>query len=66
MVDWTETLGMSGIRSIICLMHTKELSYYTSLDLGLPILWNSIDSEGLKCATSSGKIQPIARRTRLQ
>ncbi|MGH9427158.1 MAG: hypothetical protein ACRD2L_12750, partial [Terriglobia bacterium] len=31
---WVQRIRDSGIRSIICLMHSKELRHYAQLDLG--------------------------------
>lgn len=31
---WVSRVGAQGIRSIICLMHPKELGHYAQLDLG--------------------------------
>jgi hypothetical protein len=37
-VDWAETISLLGIRSIICLMHQKDIDYYKDLDLNAPNL----------------------------
>jgi hypothetical protein len=37
-VDWVETISLLGIKSIICLMHQKDIDYYKGLNLGAPNL----------------------------
>jgi hypothetical protein len=36
--DWAETISILGIKSIICLMHQKDIDYYKDLDLDAPNL----------------------------
>jgi hypothetical protein len=37
-MDWAETISLLGIKSIICLMHQKDIDYYKDLDLDAPNL----------------------------
>jgi protein-tyrosine phosphatase len=37
-IDWAETIFLLGIKSIICLMHQKDIDYYKALDLDAPNL----------------------------
>ncbi|MGO9454379.1 MAG: hypothetical protein ACLQDV_25520 [Candidatus Binataceae bacterium] len=46
--EWTTKIRESGIKSIICLMHDKELAYYSSLDLGAPDLIAFYASQGFE------------------
>src|ERR1700691_38005 len=46
--EWTTKMRASGIKSIISLMHDKELAYYSSLDLGAPDLIGFYTSQGFE------------------
>src|SRR5437773_1526555 len=45
-VEWAELMQVSGIRSIICLMHEAELRYYEALDLGTKSLVEFYEARG--------------------
>jgi len=48
--EWTARLQFLGIRSIISLMHTRDLSYYEGLDLGASTLLDFYKARGLGVA----------------
>jgi hypothetical protein len=48
--EWTARLQLIGIRSIISLMHTRDLSHYAGLDLGAPTLLDFYKARGLEVA----------------
>jgi len=46
--EWLRRIKDSGIRSIICLMHSKELGHYSQLDLGAENLIEFYKTSGLE------------------
>ncbi len=46
--DWAELVEMEGVRSIISLMHARDLSYYEKLDLGAPTLLEFYKAHGFE------------------
>jgi hypothetical protein len=46
-IQWAARVRAEGIRSIISLMHTKDLAYYANLELGAPSLLDFYRDQGL-------------------
>lgn len=46
-MEWVNQMKVAGIKSIICLMHDKELSYYSDLELGVSGLIEFYETCGL-------------------
>ena len=46
--EWARRVRAEGIRSIICLMHAKDLSYYAELDLGAENLLEFYAKQGFR------------------
>ena len=47
-LEWVRRIRECGIRSIICLMHSKELQHYARLDLGAANLLRLYEKAGFK------------------
>ncbi len=47
LLEWVDQVREAGIRSILCLMHDKELSYYSALELNAPDLIGFYRARGL-------------------
>jgi len=47
-IDWVKRVRRCGIKSIICLMHSKELRHYDSLDLDAPDIVEFYRQRGLQ------------------
>jgi hypothetical protein len=47
-LEWVRRIRQCGIRSIICLMHSKELQHYARLDLAAPNLLGLYQRAGFK------------------
>lgn len=45
-MEWAERIRLLGVRSIISLMHARDLSYYEGLDLGAPTLLDFYRTQG--------------------
>jgi hypothetical protein len=46
--DWAGDVSAQGIRSIICLLHDKELAFYSALALGAPTLIDFYRANGFE------------------
>lgn len=46
--EWVRRMHQFGIRSILCLMHDKELSYYSALELGARDLLHFYQNHGFE------------------
>lgn len=46
--EWAAHLQLLGIRSVVSLMHARDLSYYEQLDLGAPTLLDFYRAQGFE------------------
>src|SRR5690349_6166864 len=46
-ISWVDRIQDDGIRSIICLMHPKEIQHYAKLDIGAPDIISLYRQRGL-------------------
>ncbi len=47
-IEWVDTMYLLEIKSIICLMHERDLDYYNSLDLSANNLIDFYEKKGFK------------------